>query len=100
MPERVSVEVVYALPDEQLIFKVKLESGASIKKAIETCGVLTKYPEIDLSQNRVGIYSKKVTLDHPVQDGDRIEIYRPLPMDPKERRRLHIQNKRRINTES
>jgi hypothetical protein len=49
--------------------------------------VLDAFPEIDLAQNKVGIFSKLVKLDEKVRDRDRVEIYRPLIADPKEVRR-------------
>ena len=50
-------------------------------------------PSIDLSKNKVGIFGKKTTLDHPLNDRDRIEIYRPLILDPKEMRRKRAAKK-------
>ena len=52
-----------------------------------------KFPCIDLSKNKVGIFGKKTTLDHPLKDRDRIEIYRPLILDPKEMRRKRAAKK-------
>lgn len=86
MPE-IRVEVVYALPERQYLRSVTLESGSSVQQAIEASGILEQRSDIDLSINKVGVYSRPVKLTDEVQDGDRVEIYRPLIADPKELRR-------------
>lgn len=83
----ISVEVIYALPTQQPLLNVKLAEGATVEDAIRASGVLEAFPEIDLAQNKVGIFSKLVKLDEAVRDRDRVEIYRPLIADPKEVRR-------------
>ncbi|KAJ9432152.1 hypothetical protein SAMN05518863_10440 [Candidatus Pantoea symbiotica] len=86
MPD-ISVEVVYALPDKQYLRAVTLEEGATVEQAIKASGLLSLRKDIDLNSNKVGIFSRPVKLADVVQDGDRIEIYRPLIADPKELRR-------------
>jgi hypothetical protein len=83
----ISVEVVYALPDRQPIITLKLPEGATVEDAVRRSGVLETFPTIDLTVNKVGIFSKLVKLDETVRDRDRVEIYRPLIADPKEVRR-------------
>ncbi|MGL5291872.1 MAG: RnfH family protein [Vibrionaceae bacterium] len=80
----IDVEVLYALPDEQRVFAISVTPSATIADIITHCGVLEAYPQIDLTQNKVGIFSRAVKLDATAQHGDRIEIYRPLLGDPKE----------------
>ena len=87
MPEKIMVEVAYALPEEQVIISIKVPTKFNVKQAIERSGVQKKFPSIDLSKNKVGIFGKKTTLDHPLNHRDRIEIYRSLILDPKEMRR-------------
>ena len=87
MPETISVEVVYPLPQKQEIFTVRLAAGASVRQAIEASGVLQKYPEIDLSKNKLGVFAKMAKPDAVLRDKDRVEIYRPLIADPKEVRK-------------
>ena len=82
-----NVEVIYALPTQQPLLQVRLAEGATVEDAIRASGVLEAFPEIDLSINKVGIFSKLVKLDEKVRDRDRVEIYRPLIADPKEVRR-------------
>ncbi|MFB6327628.1 RnfH family protein [Pantoea deleyi] len=86
MPD-ITVEVVYALPDKQYQLYVKVEEGSTVEQAINASGLLELRREIDLSSNKVGVYSRPVKLDDVINVGDRIEIYRPLIADPKELRR-------------
>lgn len=81
------VEVAYARPDKQVIFQVHVLPGATAQQAIEQSGVLEKFPEIDLSKNKIGIFGKLGKLDAVLKAADRVEIYRPLIADPKEVRR-------------
>jgi putative ubiquitin-RnfH superfamily antitoxin RatB of RatAB toxin-antitoxin module len=83
----IQVEVVYALPDAQPLLHVQLAEGATVSDAIHASGVLENFPDIDLTKNKVGIFSRLVKLDEVVRDKDRVEIYRPLIADPKEVRR-------------
>ena len=83
-----SVEVAYVLADRAAVVKVEVAAGTTLRQAIERSGVLTKFPEIDLARSKVGVFGKLRGLDEPVEAGDRVEIYRPLTMDPKDRRRL------------
>jgi putative ubiquitin-RnfH superfamily antitoxin RatB of RatAB toxin-antitoxin module len=85
--DSIAVELIYPLKEKQEIFALRLPEGATIAQAIERSGILSKYPEIDLSRNKVGIYSKLSKPDTPLKDKDRVEIYRPLIADPKEVRK-------------
>jgi putative ubiquitin-RnfH superfamily antitoxin RatB of RatAB toxin-antitoxin module len=85
--ERIRVEVAYALPDEQWAQAVQLPSGSSVRQAIDQSGILSQFPGIDLAHNPVGVFGKVVGLERVLQDGERVEIYRPLSVDPKLARR-------------
>ncbi|MCS2168874.1 RnfH family protein [Scandinavium sp. TWS1a] len=87
MSANITVEVVYALPEKQYLHKVSLEEGATVEQAIVASGLMRLRPEIDLTSNKVGIWSRAVKLQDAVHDGDRVEIYRPLIADPKALRR-------------
>lgn len=81
------VEVVYALPDRQVVKVVMLPAGSRIREAIESSGLLAEFPEIRLGENTVGRFGELADLDDRLQAGDRVEIYRPLRADPRETRR-------------
>jgi putative ubiquitin-RnfH superfamily antitoxin RatB of RatAB toxin-antitoxin module len=83
----IKVEVVYALPEKQYLLNVRLAQGSTVEQAIAASGILELRTDIDLAKNKVGIFSRPVKLADAVNDGDRVEIYRPLIADPKELRR-------------
>ena len=83
----IAVEVVYALPERQYLRQVTLTTGSTVEQAILASGLLEIRKDIDLTRNKVGIYSRPVKLSDPLKEGDRVEIYRPLIADPKELRR-------------
>ncbi len=87
MSSEIQVEVVYALPEKQYLRKVTLSVGATLQQAIAASGILDLWPDIDLNVNKVGLYSRPAALTDILQDGDRVEIYRPLVADPKLLRR-------------
>ena len=80
---QIPVEVAFAAPDKQLILSIKVDEGASVESAIEHSGILSRFPEIDLTECKVGIFSKACKLDQGLRAGERVEIYRPLIADPK-----------------
>jgi putative ubiquitin-RnfH superfamily antitoxin RatB of RatAB toxin-antitoxin module len=82
-----TVEVAYALPQQQLIIPVQIPPESNAEAAISASGILNKFPEIDLNVNQIGIFGKLVKLDTPLRNLDRVEIYRPLIADPKEVRK-------------
>lgn len=81
------VEIAYANPHEQVILTLRVEPGTRLEEAIKGCGILQRFPQIDLNNAKVGIFGKLASLDTTLQPGDRVEIYRPLIADPKEVRR-------------
>jgi hypothetical protein len=80
-----ALEVALAFNDRCETLRVP--AGTTVRSVIERSRLLERHPEIDLTQHRVGIYARFVSLEALVQDGDRVEVYRPLPADPKELRR-------------
>ncbi len=83
----IPVEVAYALPDDQLILKLEVPEGSTAELAIRESGILERYPDIDLAQQKIGIFGKLKKLNEVLRSGDRVEIYRPLIADPKEVRK-------------
>jgi putative ubiquitin-RnfH superfamily antitoxin RatB of RatAB toxin-antitoxin module len=87
MSDMLNIEVVYAMPDVQMLLKRSVPAGTTVADAIRASGMLDKHPEIDLDRNKLGIFGKLTKPDALLRDKDRIEIYRPLIADPKEVRR-------------
>jgi uncharacterized protein len=85
--EHLQVSIAYVGADEQILRPLETRMGTSVREAIERSGVLLRCPEIDLAVNKVGIFGKVVKLDQILEEGDRVEIYRPLIADPKEARK-------------
>ncbi len=83
----IHVEVAFAKPDNQVVIEVQLGKGKSVLQAINESGILQQCPEIDQAEMYVGIYGKACKLEKVVEQGDRIEIYRPLMQHPMDARR-------------
>jgi putative ubiquitin-RnfH superfamily antitoxin RatB of RatAB toxin-antitoxin module len=79
------VEIVHALPGEARVATIELRAGATVRDALNAAG---------FTAAAVGIFGKRVQLDHRLSEGDRVEIYRPLAMDPKDARRQRARKKR------
>lgn len=76
------IGVAYADKFKRTWLRLDVPESSTLREAIEHSGLLRQYPDIDLSTQRVGIFGKLSKLDTPVNDGDRIEIYRPITADP------------------
>ena len=90
----ITVEVAYALPHKQKIIALLVEPGTTALEAVQRSNIVAHFPELDLSQAKLGIFGQSLgtkgldTADkHILHAGDRVEIYRPLASDPKEARR-------------
>ena len=88
------VQVVYALPNQQIAIALTVEPGTTVAQAVERSGLIARFPEIAGSAPDFGIYGKRVEPSAHVHAFDRIEIYRPLTADPKQARRLRARKKR------
>jgi putative ubiquitin-RnfH superfamily antitoxin RatB of RatAB toxin-antitoxin module len=88
----IDVEVAYALPDEQYLFEVKVVNGATVEQAIKASPLLNAQPNLNLS--KVGIFGRPVDASTVLREGDRVEVYRPLKADPRERRRKQVADER------
>ena len=77
------IGIAYALPQRQAWLNVEVPDGSTIQDAIGRSGILKQFPEIDLEQQKVGVFGKVSKLDAVLNDGDRVEIYRPITCDPK-----------------
>jgi putative ubiquitin-RnfH superfamily antitoxin RatB of RatAB toxin-antitoxin module len=81
--EKIQVEVAYALLQKQVILALSVEPDATLEQVIRASGILEQFPDIDLAQNKVGVFGKLGKLTDTLHPGDRVEIYRPLIADPK-----------------
>ncbi|PCM44575.1 RnfH family protein [Marinobacter sp. ANT_B65] len=82
------VEVAYARPDKQEIIPVQVPDGTTAVEAVKLSGIAEIFPEIDADSIDMGIFGKviKKPAEHELRDGDRVELYRPLQIDPKQAR--------------
>ncbi|MCD6046841.1 MAG: hypothetical protein K0S08_488 [Gammaproteobacteria bacterium] len=88
------VEIVYGTAEKQTVLKIFMPSPSSVLEAIQQSKILEYFPEIDLiHKNKVGIFGRIVDLTTQVKNHDRIEIYRPLVIDPKQARKLRANPK-------
>lgn len=87
MDETIQVEVAYACPERQLILQVEVPPGTTAIEAARLSGIEEQFPEIDLGSHRLGIFGKLCKNERPLNAGDRVEIYRPLLVDPRAARR-------------
>ena len=87
------VELVYALPTEQVHLVLNVEGSMTVEQVIARSGITHQFPGIGTLPADVGIFGKRVALSTMVHDGDRIEIYRPLIASPKDARRVRARSK-------
>jgi len=86
MVERLRISVVYADPHRQIVCELEIAAGASVDDAIRASGILDELPA-DFTPAGFGVFGRSVARDAPLRDGDRVELHRPLLIDPKEARR-------------
>lgn len=95
MSGNLNIEVCYALPDKQTLIELELPEGATLRQAIDASGILARHPDIDLTKQKTGVFGKLKPLDAVLADHDRVEIYRPLIVDPKVSRQRRVEKSRR-----
>lgn len=94
MAETLTIEVVYATALRQEVVRLAMAEGSSLEQAILASGLPARHPEIDLAACAVGIFGVRASLATVLRDQDRVEIYRPLRVDPKESRRQRAAQKK------
>ena len=82
------VEIVFALPQRQVLLNVSVPEGASVADVFAASGIARRFPDHDLDTYQAGIWGHPVDRDRRVREGDRVEVLRPLEIDPREARRL------------
>lgn len=92
--ETISVEVAYALPARQTLLALEVPRGTTAGEAVEASGVRSRHPELAGTELVLGVFGERVGADHVLEPGDRVEIYRPLQLDPREARRQRARHGR------
>ena len=100
--QTITVEVVYGLPDHQVLLSFQVPPGTTAYEAVRKSDIVKHFPDINIDNVKMGIFSKIIAdpKQHKLAEGDRVEIYRPLIVDPKEvrRRRAAEVRSRRVNS--
>lgn len=103
-PGALRVEVLYAAgPQQADAVTLDLPAGATLADALAASGLAARHPDLaaqPMAEWRVGVWGRAGTLEQPLRDGDRVECYRPLTVDPKEarRQRYHLHRARRAGS--
>lgn len=92
-PKTIRVDVVYADAQRQFVRRAEIPAGASVEQAIRASGIREAVPA-EFEPASVGVFGRVVALDAPVRDGDRVELYRPLKIDPKQARRRRAEKQK------
>jgi putative ubiquitin-RnfH superfamily antitoxin RatB of RatAB toxin-antitoxin module len=94
----IKVEVAYALPEKQYLIQLQVRSDCTLFQAVEQAGISEYFRDVNLATASFGIFGKKITdpQQQLLKEGDRIEIYRPLLMDPKQRRQLKAKKHKKL----
>jgi putative ubiquitin-RnfH superfamily antitoxin RatB of RatAB toxin-antitoxin module len=79
---------------------LELRAGATLVDALRASGILERHPGIDLARPMFGIWGRSMPLEQPLKANDRVEVYRPLAVDPKEARRRRQRAQRALRTTS
>ncbi len=87
MAERLRIEVVFATPERQVLIDIEVAPGTTAAEAVHSSGVLDGFDDIDAEVLALGVWGKRVDDDYVVAAGDRVEVYRPLQVDPMDARR-------------
>jgi len=87
MTNLIEIELVFASAERQRLLAIQVDEGATVAELISQSGIDQDFPDESIDDLAVGIWGKLVGRDHIVRDGDRIELYRPLQIDPREARR-------------
>ena len=85
----ITIEILYALPNDQTLYVLTLEEGSTVLDALLKSPLQARYPEVDFLTLKVGIFGQIKSFDTPLSTGNRIEFYRPLLINPMDKRRTH-----------
>ncbi|KPN71666.1 RnfH family protein [Neisseria sp. 83E34] len=94
--DKITIEIVYGTPQQQHLQRMQVDSGTTARQAVLQSEIAEIFPQADLTNAPLGIFGKEVKDDTVLRDKDRVEIYRPLQIDPKEARRLRVSGKQAV----
>lgn len=89
------VEVICMRPGDVWRRGVEVAAGTTLAEALEVSGIRRELPQVFFSEPAVGVFGRLCSLQQLLQDGDRVEVYRPLTFDPMESRRRRAQHRKR-----
>jgi putative ubiquitin-RnfH superfamily antitoxin RatB of RatAB toxin-antitoxin module len=85
--DRIAVSIACAEAGRQTVLPLELPAGTTAAEALERSGIFAQHPGLDPAGCAVGVFGREVPRSYVLQDGDRVEVLRPLADDPRERRR-------------
>jgi len=94
MENKLTVMLAYATPQQQWVHSVQMDVGSSVEDVLMQCKNSEPFNQLDFSQHKIGLFGKEVELTRRLENGDRIEIYRSLIMDPMTARRRRAEQKK------
>jgi len=94
MDNQLSITVIYATPDRQWIESLQIPAGTTVRQALQLSRLPQQVSDLKVETQPIGVFGQVVDHDYVLQNGDRLEVYRPLLADPKEARRLRAKGKR------
>lgn len=89
----IGVQVVYAQAEQAWSRHLKLPAGTTVTVAVAHSGLCQSHPEVELADDCLGVFGRRVKPDYVLRDGDRVEVYRRLSIDPMEARRRRAADK-------
>jgi putative ubiquitin-RnfH superfamily antitoxin RatB of RatAB toxin-antitoxin module len=84
---KIEVELVFALPDRQVLRTLVVAADANVREVIRDSNIQAEFVDVEIGNLSIGIWGTEVAPDQILKQGDRIEIYRPLELEPREARR-------------
>lgn len=88
MADRVQVTVTWSpAPREVHEWTLDLPAGSTVAQALDASPLRAQWPALDPAAQGVGVWGRKAALSQVLRDRDRVEVYRPLVVDPKVARR-------------
>lgn len=94
----INIEVVYGTAENQVLKSLQVKPGTTAIEAAQAANLNSEFPDLDLENSPLGIFSKKTSHNNILKDGDRLEIYRPLTIDPMANRRIRANKKKDSHT--